>query len=187
MIEKFEQFNEEKGDKWIKDAVKKPGSLRKSMRKKKGEKITKGEIDSELQALRGKDKDKKKPGVQLGKRDATKYKRLNLAKTLKSLKENNGTQNYMFFNNLNTIKRLVDEMLDMDESMIDSLLSEHDWASDHISVANENIEHVFNFLSSMNGNEESEDKLMGGPESSHTEHDDKMRDLEDIKKFDNFE
>ena len=59
MIEKFEQFNEEKGDKWIKDAVKKPGSLRKSMRKKKGEKITKGEIDSELQALRGKDKDKK--------------------------------------------------------------------------------------------------------------------------------
>jgi len=29
--------------------------------------------------------------------------------------------------------------------------------------------------------------LMGGPESSHTEHDDKMRDLEDIKKFDNFE
>ena len=93
----------------------------------------------------------------------------------------------MFFNNLNTIKRLVDEMLDMDESMIDSLLSEHDWASDHISVANENIEHVFNFLSSMNGNEESEDKLMGGPESSHTEHDDKMRDLEDIKKFDNFE
>jgi len=57
------------------------------------------------------------------------------------------TENYMFFNNLNTIKRSVDEMLQMDESKIDSILSEHDWASDHISVANENIEHVFNFLS----------------------------------------
>lgn len=57
------------------------------------------------------------------------------------------TENYMFFNNLNAIKRSVDEMLQMDESKIDSILSEHDWASDHISVANENIEHVFNFLS----------------------------------------
>ena len=74
----------------------------------------------------------------------------------------------------------------MDEPMIDSLLSEHDWASDHISVANENIEHVFNFLSSMDDGEP-EQKLLGGPESSHTEHDNKMRDLEDIKKFDNFE
>jgi hypothetical protein len=158
MIQSFEKFNEEKGDKWIKDAIKKPGSLRKSMKKKKGEKITKSEIDSELQALKGKDKDKKKPGVQLGKRDATKYKRLNLAKTLKSLKEDNGNQNYMFFNNLNTIKRLVDEMLEMDESIIDTILTEHDWASDHISVANENLEHVFNFLSSQDL--DSEDKTL---------------------------
>ena len=59
MIQSFEKFNEEKGDKWIKDAIKKPGSLRKSMKKKKGEKITKSEIDSELQALKGKDIDKK--------------------------------------------------------------------------------------------------------------------------------
>jgi hypothetical protein len=160
MIQSFEKFNEEKGDKWIKDAIKKPGSLRKSMKKKKGEKITKSEIDSELQALKGKDKDKKKPGVQLGKRDATKYKRLNLAKTLKSLKEDNGNQNYMFFNNLNTIKRLVDEMLEMDESIIDTILTEHDWASDHISVANENLEHVFNFLSSQDL--DSEDKTLLG-------------------------
>jgi hypothetical protein len=162
MIQSFEKFNEEKGDKWIKDAIKKPGSLRKSMKKKKGEKITKSEIDSELQALKGKDKDKKKPGVQLGKRDATKYKRLNLAKTLKSLKEDNGNQNYMFFNNLNTIKRLVDEMLEMDESIIDTILTEHDWASDHISVANENLEHVFNFLSSQDL--DSEDKTLGETE-----------------------
>lgn len=52
----------------------------------------------------------------------------------------------MFFSNLETIKRLVDELLEMDEEMLDHILSEHDWASDHISVAAENIEHVFNFF-----------------------------------------
>ena len=48
---------EKKGEKWIQDAIKKPGSLRKSLNKKEGEKISKNEIDSELQALKGKDKD----------------------------------------------------------------------------------------------------------------------------------
>jgi hypothetical protein len=88
-----EESDEEESDeeeikeaKWIKDAIKKPGALRRSMGKKKGEKITKTEIDSELAALRGKDKDKEKPGVQLGKADAKKYKRLNLAKTLRNMK-----------------------------------------------------------------------------------------------------
>jgi hypothetical protein len=88
-----EESDEEESDeeeikeaKWIKDAIKKPGALRRSMNKKKGEKITKTEIDSELAALRGKDKDKEKPGVQLGKADAKKYKRLNLAKTLRNMK-----------------------------------------------------------------------------------------------------
>ena len=71
---------------WIKDAIKKPGSLRKSMGKKEGEKLTKTEINSELSKLKAKDKDKEKPGVQLGKSDATKYKRLNLAKTLRKFK-----------------------------------------------------------------------------------------------------
>jgi len=32
---------------------------------------------------------------------------------------------------------------------IDRLLSEHDWASDHMSVATENIEHLYNFFSGM--------------------------------------
>lgn len=88
--------------------------------------------------------------------------------------ENNGNKNYMFFNNLNTMKKMVDEMLEMDESTIDSLLSEHDWASDHISVANENLEHVFNFLSNQDSSE-IDNKLLGGPESSHTIHDNNVR------------
>ena len=78
-LQSFSSFNEEKKDKWIKDAIKKPGSLRKSLNKKEGEKITKGEIDSELQALRGKDKDPKKKGVQgLSKNDLAKYRKFSI-------------------------------------------------------------------------------------------------------------
>jgi len=72
---------------WIKDAIKHPGALRKSLHKKKGDKISSTEIDSELQALRAKDKDKTKPGLQLSKRDRTKQRRLNLAKTLRNMRD----------------------------------------------------------------------------------------------------
>ena len=75
-VQSFKSFNEEKSNKWIKDAIKKPGSLRKYLGKKEGEKISKNEIDSELQALRGKDKDKSKKGVQgLSKKDLAKYRK----------------------------------------------------------------------------------------------------------------
>ncbi len=148
-IQSFNSFNEKKSEKWIKDAIKKPGSLRKSMKKKEGEKISKTEIDSELQALKGKDKDPKKKGVQgLSKKDLSKYRKLNLAKTLKGLKEHQETQNYMFFGNLQTIKRLVDEMLEMDESELDNILKEHNWALDHIATSKDDVEEVYQFLKS---------------------------------------
>jgi len=155
-IKPFNSFNEAKKE-WIKDAIKKPGALKKSMGKDKEEKITKGEIEAELKKLKAKDKDPKKPGAQLGKKDATKKRRLELAKTLKGLKEHKETQNYMFFGNLETMKRLVDELLTMDQSQIDSILNEHDWASDHISVATENLEQVFDFLAGHNSPEGMED------------------------------
>jgi hypothetical protein len=205
-IQSFNSFNEEKSEKWIKDAIKKPGSLRKSMKKKEGEKIKSSEIDSELQALKGKDKDKSKKGVQgLSKKDLTKYRRLNLAKTLKGLKEHQETQNYMFFGNLQTIKRLIDEMLKMDEAKVDEMLSNgHNWALDHMATSKDDIEEVFNFLA---GHEEPEshheDELIGGPgdkypthihneEPSHDETEGSLsnKDLEDemknIKSFENF-
>ena len=142
------------GEKWIQDAIKNPGALKKSLGKKEGEKISKSEINAELSKLKAKDKDPKKPGAQLGKKDATKKRRLELAKTLNSLKEHNETSNYMFFGNLATMKRLIDELLTMDESQIDAILNEHDWASDHISVATENLEQVFDFLAGHNSPEE---------------------------------
>jgi len=56
-------------------------------------------------------------------------------------------QNYMFFENLKTIKRLVDELLKLDETEVDEILdSGHDWAADHIAVAKVNVEQVFDFL-----------------------------------------
>jgi hypothetical protein len=153
-IKSFDSFNEKK---WIKDAIQKPGALKKSMGKGEDEKLTKTEIEAELKELKAKDKDPKKPGAQLNKKDATKKRRLELAKTLRSLKENQETSNYMFFGNLETMKRLVDELLTMDQSELDSILTEHDWASDHISVATENLEQVFDFLAGHNSPEETEE------------------------------
>jgi len=72
---------------WIQKAIRKKGALRKSLHKKEGEKISASEIDSELQALRAKDKDKDKPGLQLSKRDRTKQRRLNLVKTLRGMRD----------------------------------------------------------------------------------------------------
>lgn len=151
-IESFESFNEKKKQ-WIKDAIEKPGALKAELGKEEGEKLTKKEINAEIAKLDAKDKDKEKPGSQLSKKDATKKRRLVLAKTLMSLKEHQETENYMFFGNLKTIKRLVDGLLEMDEAELDAILTEHDWASDHVSVATENLEQVFDFLA---GHEHSE-------------------------------
>ena len=64
-----------------------------------------------------------------------------------SLKEHGETSNYMFFGNLKTIKRLVDEMLEMDEAKVDAmLLNGHNWAVDHIATSKDDVEEVFNFL-----------------------------------------
>ena len=153
--EKSEEFNEKKN--WIKDAIKNPGALKKSLGKKEDEKISKKEIASELAKLKAKDKDKKKPGTQLDKKDATKKRRLELAKTLsklKAVKEHNEEGNYMFFSNLETIKRLVDELLQMDKSEIDAMLTEHDWASDHITSSKDDIEEVFDFIAGHGNPEE---------------------------------
>jgi len=87
-----------------------------------------------------------------------KFDFFNESKKLKALKEHDGgTQNYMFFGNLKTIKRLVDKMLEMDEAEVDAMLNEHDWASDHITSSKDDIEEVFNFIAS-NDNPEEEDE-----------------------------
>ena len=55
--------------------------------------------------------------------------------------------NYMFFSNLEQIKRQCEMMLEMDKDKIDEIIQHgHDWADDHISEAKTNIDQVFDFF-----------------------------------------
>ena len=54
---------------------------------------------------------------------------------------------YMFFSNLEQIRRQCDMLLELDHSMIEEILENgHDWAQDHISEAKNNMDQVFDFL-----------------------------------------
>lgn len=56
---------------------------------------------------------------------------------------------YMFFQNLEQIKNQCDELLMIDKSRIDSILKNgHDWAADHVSTSKDDIEEVYNFITS---------------------------------------
>ena len=113
------------------------------------------------------------------------------------MNEHQEHQNYMFFGNLKTIKRLVDEMLEMDEAEVDNILSNgHNWALDHIATSKDDVEEVFNFLAGHNEPEEhhEEKPLSGGPESSHTVHDRsageeqaRPEDTANVRRFDDFQ
>jgi len=57
------------------------------------------------------------------------------------------TTNYMFFSNLEQIKRQCEALLEMDPNMIDEIIQDgHDWADDHVSEAKNNMDQVFDFL-----------------------------------------
>jgi hypothetical protein len=66
----------------------------------------------------------------------------------KIIKESNkGGTRYMFFSNLEQIRRQCDLLLDMDESMVEDILENgHDWAQDHIAEAKNNMDQVFDFI-----------------------------------------
>jgi uncharacterized protein (DUF608 family) len=54
---------------------------------------------------------------------------------------------YMFFSNLEQMRRQCDLLLDMDHDMIEDILENgHDWAQDHIAEAKNNMDQVFDFL-----------------------------------------
>ena len=57
------------------------------------------------------------------------------------------SQRYMFFSNLEQMKRQCEILLDMDQDMVESILDNgHDWAQDHISEAKNNMDQGFDFL-----------------------------------------
>jgi hypothetical protein len=54
---------------------------------------------------------------------------------------------YMFFSNLEQMRRQCDLLLDLDHSMIENILENgHDWAQDHIAESKNNMDQVFDFL-----------------------------------------
>jgi len=54
---------------------------------------------------------------------------------------------YMFFSNLQQMRRQCDMLLKIDHSMIEQILENgHDWAQDHIAEAKNNMDQVFDFL-----------------------------------------
>ena len=63
----------------------------------------------------------------------------------KILKEE--SERYMFFSNLEQMKRQCELLLELDRNMVEGILSDgHDWAQDHIAEAKNNMDQVFDFL-----------------------------------------
>ena len=57
------------------------------------------------------------------------------------------SERYMFFSNLEQMRRQCDLLLDFDRSTVESILDNgHDWAQDHISEAKNNMDQVFDFM-----------------------------------------
>lgn len=68
-----------------------------------------------------------------------------IRKVLNETEERNNR--YMFFSNLEQMKRQCEMLLDMDQRQIEQILENgHDWAQDHISEAKNNMDQVFDFL-----------------------------------------
>lgn len=69
-----------------------------------------------------------------------------IKKVLKEEEEHRSGR-YMFFSNLEQMKRQCDLLLDLDEEMVESILENgHDWAQDHIAEAKNNMDQVFDFI-----------------------------------------
>ncbi len=63
----------------------------------------------------------------------------------KILKEE--SERYMFFSNLEQMKRQCELLLELDRNMVEGILTDgHDWAQDHIAEAKNNMDQVFDFI-----------------------------------------
>jgi predicted DNA-binding protein len=88
---------------------------------------------------------------------------------------NEREERYMFFTNLEQMKREADMLLALDETKIQQLLDNgHDWAQDHIATAKESMDQVFDFImNEMEGSKEEEPEMeepeMEEPETEEPE------------------
>jgi hypothetical protein len=96
-------------------------------------------------------KDKKNKEYKLVKEDKmkkiVKLTESDLNNLVRKVLEEQREENYMFFSNLEQMKRQIDSLLEMDPGMVDEIIQNgHDWADDHISEAKTNMDQVFDFL-----------------------------------------
>jgi hypothetical protein len=71
-----------------------------------------------------------------------------LNRIVKKVLKEQEVADYMFFSNLQQIKRQCEVLLEMDPQQIDEIINEggHDWADDHVTEAKTNMDQVFDFL-----------------------------------------
>jgi hypothetical protein len=84
-----------------------------------------------------------------------------IRKVLKE-EENNHSSRYMFFSNLEQMKRQCETLLEMDQEQIESILNNgHDWAQDHISESKNNMDQVFDFImNEVKGDDHSDEDMI---------------------------
>ena len=71
----------------------------------------------------------------------------NLKNLIRRVLEEQRSDRYMFFSNLEQMKRQCDMLLELERDMVDTILDNgHDWAQDHIAEAKNNMDQVFDFL-----------------------------------------
>ena len=87
-----------------------------------------------------------------------------IKKHLKTISEGSMSEqeNYMFFGNIEQMKRQCELLMGEDKNQIDSILKEHDWAQDHIAEAKSLLDQVFDFLMNQtnSGDAEMDDSLL---------------------------
>jgi len=72
---------------------------------------------------------------------------MNINHIIKKVLMEERSSRYMFFSNLEQIKRQCEMLLEMNQDEIESILENgHDWAQDHIAEAKNNMDQVFDFL-----------------------------------------
>jgi hypothetical protein len=70
-----------------------------------------------------------------------------LIKRVISESHEEGSDRYMFFSNLEQMKRQCELLLKEDRGMIEEILDNgHDWAQDHIAESKNNMDQVFDFM-----------------------------------------
>ena len=84
-----------------------------------------------------------------------------LKNVIKKVLQEQRSDRYMFFSNLEQMRRQCDMLLELERDMVDSILDNgHDWAQDHIAEAKNNMDQVFDFLMNETKGDGTEDMSM---------------------------